>query len=102
MVRWPVIIVKDHGEYFTAQQIMNLYTFLNYNRHVFNKQIARNVIVLKTDDVFNQNADRLDLIIFESYIYCVCIEKVTTIFFGYLSLIDNWINLIEVFCVFLA
>lgn len=81
---------------------MNLYTFLNYTWHVFNKQIAWNVIVLKIDYVFNQNAYRLDLIIFESYIYCVCIEKILAIFFCYLSLIDYRINLIEILYVFLA
>ncbi len=64
MIRWPVIIVKNHCENFATQQILNFDPFFNNNVYIFCEQIARNIIILKLYYVFDQNAYRSDLIIF--------------------------------------
>jgi hypothetical protein len=65
---WPLVEVKRHGENLGVAQLMDIDSLLKDHRYVFDEKIAGDEVILELYDVFNKNADCLDLIVFQGNI----------------------------------
>ena len=91
VVHRPPIIVELNIKNFAIENVWNIDALLQNNGHIFKEQIAWNITVLEFSNKVYEGITAPHLIIFECYVYGICIVIVFIVSSQNFVFVNHWV-----------